>query len=770
MTRYRELKERARLVPGDSTIERRNATIVVRPVRLAFVININTPQEELIKYLAYNASVWGGMYNCLVPTDGQCLGNDWWNVLRRHDSDKVIFCGEKSPELVKRVEDTIQPFALWSWTDNVDKEHKLGLDLFGSVPLRFVLWHIYEEEKPIRQSNIRLPSHCKDPVFRLLIAAQLGTVDEALTSIYTEALYAEYVDVESDDLKGYLTALSDFANKISPLDVTKWNLSTRAESTSLMSGFNLVLCSETTVADVCIFWNLRMSPAMISKGTLLLPIDALRSQRNLRALANWCNESIRGTNHLTLVSATVNKRRLVRLRDRLKALLKEQFEVVNVWHANFSISQFQAYETESREEIVAENRVFAFKSPVPTFGERTRSGMEWVVDVDFRERARPGRGYIPPRYSKLNCLLAGERPETALQLRHGYRMRLAQGRIAFRVGRSTEYIRARLPKDEQLFTSLIRGKGYRCRTTDKCRYTRGIIGLLGQYRDADILRDVGLRELLHAMRNGEAYTFSEMKRSLRPGSNASQHQRIGELVADLALKKIFLRGYNIQCPACDLRRWYPIHDVVETMNCAGCLTRLQPPIEAPFHYKLNELVVRGVEQGVIPVLMTILVLSALGDESFLFLPGVEVEKDDRQVDIDLLAACNGNLILAECKDLREGCGPEAIKEIIEQFSATVQVALEMGAKIAFLSTLLDALPQALEQGLSHLRSQYKDIAIYVMLKSDLEQGCITKPMGRFLSPDDPDKETSVTLENLLPKRTAKKSGWIREPGQLRMTF
>lgn len=770
MTRARELKEKARLIPGGSVVEKRSATIAIRPLRLAFVININTSQETLIKHLAYNASVWGGIYNCLIPTDGQSLRDDWWAALRRHDPDKVVFCGEKTPELMKQVQDEIQPFALWEWYDGVAKEHKMGLDGFGNIPLRFVLWQIYESEKPITQSNIRLPMYRDESPFRLCVAAQLGALDGELAKIYVEGLRAEHIDLGNTNLESYLTNLSEFSGRHSPLDITKWNLSTLFEAGSIISGFNLVLCDNDSVADICLFWNLRMAAAIESKGTLLLPIDMLRSRNNLQALADWCNKNVRGTNHLTLASATVNKRRMVRLRDRFKKLLDGRFQFVDVWYTAFSIGQFLAYETQSREEIVIEDRAFSLRKPLPSLGERVRSGMEWVVDVDLRGFPRLGQGYIPPRYPRLNHLLAGEPPNIALQLGRGYWLRLAQNRLAFRVGRSRqEYIRARLPEEERLFVSLLSNKGYHSHTTDKCRYTRGIIRLLG-YKDAEILREAGLRDLLCAMQGGRVYTPSEMKQFLKPGGKVSQHQRVGELVADLALKGVFLRGYNIRCPACDLRRWYSVHDVAESMECAGCLARLQPPIEAPFQYKLNELMVRGIEQGIIPLMLTILTFSALGDESFLFLPGIEVKRDNDEVDIDLLAACNGNLVLAECKDLHGGCSPEATQEIIEQLSGIVQVALEVGARIVFLGTLLDHIPQDLEQGVNCLREQHKDVAIHVMLKADLERGYKAKPAGRFLSPDDSDRQVPVCLEDLFPKRRAAKPGWVREPGQRMMTF
>ena len=90
------------------------------------------------------------------------------------------------------------------------------------------------------------------------------------------------------------------------------------------------------------------------------------------------------------------------------------------------------------------------------------------------------------------------------------------------------------------------------------------------------------------------------------------------------------------------------------MRCAGCLTRIQPPLDALFHYRANELLVRAVDQGAMPVVLTVQVLRSLGRKSCLFVPGIEVTKGGRTCDVDILAACNGHLVLVECKDLEEG--------------------------------------------------------------------------------------------------------------------
>ena len=115
--------------------------------------------------------------------------------------------------------------------------------------------------------------------------------------------------------------------------------------------------------------------------------------------------------------------------------------------------------------------------------------------------------------------------------------------------------------------------------TDKSRYTRSLIDLLGGLENVKIWQSTGFRELFERMSAGrDSYTVKEMVGLVR--LTAGSVDRVFETVGDLALKRVFLRGYELQCPFCDLTQWYEMAGVKESMACAGCLTVLQPPVDA----------------------------------------------------------------------------------------------------------------------------------------------------------------------------------------------
>jgi hypothetical protein len=93
--------------------------------------------------------------------------------------------------------------------------------------------------------------------------------------------------------------------------------------------------------------------------------------------------------------------------------------------------------------------------------------------------------------------------------------------------------------------------------------------------------------------------------------------------------------------------------------------------------------------------------------------GVEVTKNDKQVDIDFVTTHKGYLLLAECKEFRCGASPKQIKEATRQLSGLTRVAIDIEAPIVLLSTLLPRIPPELAQGVLRLNRGGK-VAVHLV--------------------------------------------------------
>lgn len=307
-------------------------------------------------------------------------------------------------------------------------------------------------------------------------------------------------------------------------------------------------------------------------------------------------------------------------------------------------------------------------------------------------------------------------------------------------------------------------------TTDKNRYVRGLFGLVESVDQMTIWRDGGVRELFFRMSNRDvSYTPQEMMAILRPGRD--NLDKSYSMIADLALRRVFLRGYKLRCPACDLTGWYEVPEISESMACSGCLTRLQPPLDAQFHYRLNQLVARGLDQGTMSVVLTLLFFKALSSLSFLYVPGVEV-RQTRRMDIDIIGSCDGHLFITECKDLRQGISKHAVVEVLAQLTDLVELATKVGAEMVFLSILRPDVPEELERKINQLKKKHQNsVAIHVLALNALERGRIEKRItmgGRLAS----QKEHIVpsTVFDFLPRIRARKKGWSKRKGERGISF
>jgi hypothetical protein len=91
------------------------------------------------------------------------------------------------------------------------------------------------------------------------------------------------------------------------------------------------------------------------------------------------------------------------------------------------------------------------------------------------------------------------------------------------------------------------------------------------------------------------------------------HQQIQQLYE----KKILLRGKSFRCPYCKSLLWYPTSSLEDDLKCYCCDNSVSLPIftdngVSEDSFRLNELIINAVDQGVLPVLLTTSILYKQG--------------------------------------------------------------------------------------------------------------------------------------------------------------
>jgi hypothetical protein len=167
--------------------------------------------------------------------------------------------------------------------------------------------------------------------------------------------------------------------------------------------------------------------------------------------------------------------------------------------------------------------------------------------------------------------------------------------------------------------------------------------------------------------------------------------------------------------------WEPGLDISRPVPCPGCGGRLRLPQQVPLGYSVHPLICHAISQGVTPVVLAGRFLKNLTDRGFLWLPGVKYTWGEKNGDLDILASCDGVVVVAECKtheQTEEGDG--LWEKTLEQFAGTVKVGKACGAGIAVLAVMAKSFPAGFQQRAEELAGPR--MKCLLLNREDLERG------------------------------------------------
>ena len=767
MTTSRDRFTLARRISTDNRTYRHVATVSTRPIRVAYILNVNLTIDQLTSIVKYSCAIWGGYYSLMVPTNGMHIDDHWFKSLANHDADYIMICGDLDVALKHKIHAAIQPFILWSWDENVLTNHLSHDSVVGSISMEHIFISLYKRNRPIEKSRFCIPQLLSSSPYFFHSLAKFGAMPESYQELITTNLGGEYQVLNSATLADYLESQRLAESKLTPIHSTKLGLDIHHEGGGTF-GFYIVLSGQNIVQDFCLFWNYRMHSSFYRQEPLFLPISAFRRKNAIADLAAYCKKYVLGTDFVVLASASVNKRTLASLKEKLKyELLGSKIRHIDIKYSNFVTGKSRVYEKARREEVSVEEEYFKIRDTVPDIEDFSTyaHNAKWVTDVQFQAEGKRPSGFLPPKFPGISELLSGNPDPLLVEINRGYSARLANGHMSYRVSVRPNETVGYIPTEDELFNSLIKSRNFVSINSEKSKYVQGIIGLLGTLNDTLWLRKLEPRSLLRQMVSQKAYTISEIKSILKPGKKQSDIDAMYGLLSDLTRKGVFFRGMKIRCPACDLTRWYSLNSVDEKMHCAGCLTEFQPAIDAPFYYALNELLARGVDQGALPVLLTLSFLQNLSSKSFLYRPGVILQKNG-MIDVDIIASCDGHLVLVECKDLHQNSSRSINKEILTQLYSLVEIAEQLDVRVVFLSTLLPVIPSELQNKIELLNKRLKGKThVHVLTSHDLERGYKSTTLNSTST-----IERHMQFDDYLPKVSNRNTGWIREDGSRSVSF
>lgn len=146
------------------------------------------------------------------------------------------------------------------------------------------------------------------------------------------------------------------------------------------------------------------------------------------------------------------------------------------------------------------------------------------------------------------------------------------------------------------------------------------------------------------------------------------HNDLEASVKYLRDREFLWQGFEWRCSFCHHRNWISLDRLLPIVNCEICRKPESSPVATSLHFRLNPFVHHafgsGSAQG--PVIWCLDELARRAERSFIFAPTLEVYRwgsDNPETDIDLLAAVDGLVYLAEVKSSFSGVDSKVIDQL-----------------------------------------------------------------------------------------------------------
>lgn len=248
-----------------------------------------------------------------------------------------------------------------------------------------------------------------------------------------------------------------------------------------------------------------------------------------------------------------------------------------------------------------------------------------------------------------------------------------------------------LPDDYSIIEAIFHGFGYQTERTKITKLVEQLLRLIGGYDSIEMLaselswhliKQLAPKrteriadEVRKELQSLQGATYRELAACLRsvPALSQPPTQTLKQLEGRLRVaaadrgtfhsvvqrfydKGLLLRGKSVQCSHCGSKLWFPLESIVRPLRCYCCNLTLALPVapeaEAQDSYRLNELLVQAVDQGLIAVLLTMRVLWEQRYLGSRLIPSLSIFKPEdgaTKLESDIVFTLGTNLGLCEVK-------------------------------------------------------------------------------------------------------------------------
>ncbi len=559
-----------------------NLKIKSRPIKLAFLIDVND-EKQVLKAINIANSLWWGQYFSIIQIYKKlpATWNQKWFKKLTAKSVVLWYIKAYDPDiLVKLTNNDLPEYIAKTWIrviteDDIwknNKESNIDIPSFG-IGIYEILEGIYEKYFKFLMRNPRslvIPSIPKENL--LFWSSFLWSYDTETESnikkYYSKSLDITFPLVEASSIKELL-----WNNILLPRRITNFWLDNENRFVNRSYLFYLDINKPSDIID---FWNLR---ALNNSIVLPFPKQFLIDKEYLSFVLDFIVKAYREKIHnkwffdtaTVLTARWTSGEEIKSLEDLLKDWLKDKKveysyqhwypRIWDDWARNSdNAEQIKFYGSETSKEIKdSEYELIEVPTVIPDFINDYHNYFEPRVANDIEFNLYWTREFIAETFSNFSW----ENYLKALSWQEYWRTEWnINGNCLTQLVSTKFNSKRRPPLAEEIFFSYLRDKGWTVKLSSSWLIWKELLKRLKWY--IWLIDDEKIIHFLEDLKNWfSASWFNKNVSKLRGWDNILRQLR------ELWAYKLWL---EIQCPVCQREGWYELEKVSDAIECNCCLS------------------------------------------------------------------------------------------------------------------------------------------------------------------------------------------------------
>jgi len=654
-----------------------SVNITLRPLRLAFLVD-PSDKAGVLEAIQINTSLWGGMFNPIVPVFRR-TPKIWRERFERYsakdvsegliqafDPDYVVLVGKYSTLTIN-----VGHRKVIHASEVLAKIEEDGTPSYGVSLFEVLNYLIHKELRFVRRKplDVRLPSFAGSG--SLFLASVLGSLPPKVQTIFDEQ-FAPVMD--GKQVRCTLSNYSDFLSPEVLFPRRFGSLFLEPGSSGFLREDCVFLLDASSVIDVIEYWNLRA----VGRHVIPVAIQTANSAPIRGLVEKFVDDNYRPLRYnKTIYNTTTFLKGRSITEGQLQAFgssLKTKAPAAPAW-GKFSYQHWypRIWDEWARDKdgvepaaIIARTRKIDFSDDTqinlrtldPKFAFRYSANAEARFANEVELRTYGGKGLsaevIPEGGENLSRAIGSYSLENWRFSRKGpvYLSRYLDWSVHVTV-----------PQAEQVFISWLDSRGWQATLSPPGLIARQLLKQLNGIWGTSLLANESIIGLLDEMQQEKAIGLDALWAKLAKIANQFKFGRTSAgLLKQLIEAGVLRLGIEVQCPICTQHSWYSVTESDYKLQCRKCSEHFDLPTYSPKEIKWSYRTVGpfslpGRAFGVYTVLLAYRFFSHLLDEPTTALLSFQAEKGEHKIEADLglllsetrYGRTTTEILFAECK-------------------------------------------------------------------------------------------------------------------------